>query len=56
MELQLITPPLLALFLAIFFVFMIAATLMFRRLFHGNSMEGFIIADRRVPWWLAGPS
>ena len=52
----LLSPIAAATHIAIFTALMVIATLVGNRGIGTRSLEGFLVVDRRVPWWLGGPS
>lgn len=52
----LVSPRLLCFHLAVFTIVMMAATYFFGRRLGTRSGEAFLVVNRRIPWWLGGPS
>ena len=43
-------------FIIVFGIAMILITYLFARWKRYHTKDGFLVAERRVPWWLGGPS
>src|SRR5262245_33805101 len=55
-NIRLLTAPIAALYLVLFGLTLLAITGFFGRRVGTKSVDGFLVANRQVPWWLGGPS
>lgn len=53
---NLVNPTTGFIYLGIFTIVMIAVTLFFGKKFGGKDVDGFLVAGRKVPWWIGGSS
>jgi urea-proton symporter len=56
LDLQLVSPTLGYLYLSVFIVVYAIVTTSVARLLGKATVDSFLVANRRVPWWVAGPS
>ena len=56
MNTDLISPQLTFIYLAIFAMAMVLITFVYGKKVATKSVDGFLVANRQVPWWMGGPS